>query len=443
MPSTYTSRLRLEKQAVGENDNTWGTLLNTVIDLVDEGMDGYLEVNCAGASDVTLTALSSSSDQSRQRVLKLTGALTGAINVIVPAVEKHYIVWNMTTGSFGVTLKPSGGTGISLTQNHIFPVFTDGATMYQHGPSFDPSTQRLDITLVDDGADNGPELFLRRTSSSPAIGDTLGSVQALGRTDSDASVLYAGWLACIMDPANATGSGCFRVRTRLNGSTVTATSIEGDCLGILHDIKTFTTSGSWTKPTDLKTALVIVQAAGGGGGGVAATSAGEGAAASGGGAGEYRMAELATSALSSSVTVTIGAVGSAGTAGPNNGGDAADSSFGAHVICDGGHGGIGAAASSSNPGTAGGIGGTGGTGGFLAVTGQAGGGTKLVGGVFIPTGDGGDAQLGRGARAPINAAGAAGGAYGGGGSGATAGSSESAKAGGAGGAGIVIVYEYK
>ena len=37
MPSTATTRLRLEKQAAGENDTTWGTRLNTnVIDMTDE-----------------------------------------------------------------------------------------------------------------------------------------------------------------------------------------------------------------------------------------------------------------------------------------------------------------------------------------------------------------------------------------------------------------------
>ena len=37
MPSTYTTRLRLEKQADGENIGTWGDVLNEqLIDLLDD-----------------------------------------------------------------------------------------------------------------------------------------------------------------------------------------------------------------------------------------------------------------------------------------------------------------------------------------------------------------------------------------------------------------------
>ena len=37
MASTYTSNIRLELQADGENPNNWGTILNqNVIDLIDE-----------------------------------------------------------------------------------------------------------------------------------------------------------------------------------------------------------------------------------------------------------------------------------------------------------------------------------------------------------------------------------------------------------------------
>ena len=36
MASTFTTRLRLEKQATGENANTWGDKTNTNFDLIDE-----------------------------------------------------------------------------------------------------------------------------------------------------------------------------------------------------------------------------------------------------------------------------------------------------------------------------------------------------------------------------------------------------------------------
>ena len=47
MPSTYTTRIRIEKQADGENPNSWGDILNqNVIDLVDDAVaDGDDEAN--------------------------------------------------------------------------------------------------------------------------------------------------------------------------------------------------------------------------------------------------------------------------------------------------------------------------------------------------------------------------------------------------------------
>jgi hypothetical protein len=107
MASTYTTRTRLEKQGSGENDDSWGTKLNTLFDLVDEAMDGYLAKSVAGASNVTLSSTNGASDESRQKTLKFTGTLTGSIDVIVPAVEKFYGVWNATAGSFVLTFKPS------------------------------------------------------------------------------------------------------------------------------------------------------------------------------------------------------------------------------------------------------------------------------------------------------------------------------------------------
>ena len=61
--ATYTTRIRLEKQANGANSGTWGTILNQkVIDLVDDAIAGYTIVSCSSA-DVTLTSNNGSADQ--------------------------------------------------------------------------------------------------------------------------------------------------------------------------------------------------------------------------------------------------------------------------------------------------------------------------------------------------------------------------------------------
>jgi len=114
MASTATTRLRLEKQALGENSATWGApKLNTVLDLVDEAIGGVESVAIAGAT-TTLTSTNYASDQSRNAALVLTGTLAAASEIIVPNVEKLYLAVNNTTGSYSLTIKTAAGTGYAL-----------------------------------------------------------------------------------------------------------------------------------------------------------------------------------------------------------------------------------------------------------------------------------------------------------------------------------------
>ena len=137
MPSSYTSRLKLERQASGENSGTWGNLVNYVFNRIDSSVKGYQAVDVAGSANVTLTSNnsttntddSSTDDQVHNAILEFTGALTGDINVFTDAVETKYIVFNNTTGSQTLTFGPTGGTGVTLKQGAKTIVYTDGTTM--------------------------------------------------------------------------------------------------------------------------------------------------------------------------------------------------------------------------------------------------------------------------------------------------------------------------
>jgi len=137
MPSSFTSRLKLEKQASGENSGTWGNLVNYVLNRVDASVKGYQAVDVAGSANVTLTSNNSTSntddsatdDQVHNAVLEFTGALTGDIHVFTDAVETKYTVFNNTTGSQTLTFGPTGGTGVALKQGAKTLVYTDGTTM--------------------------------------------------------------------------------------------------------------------------------------------------------------------------------------------------------------------------------------------------------------------------------------------------------------------------
>ena len=119
MASTFSDRLKLELQASGENAGTWGDKTNNNLEVIDAFVNGYLSKSVAGSSDVTLTtADASATAESSNKVIELTGALTGNIKVLLPAKESNYVIFNNTTGSFTLTVAPTGHTsnGVAITQ---------------------------------------------------------------------------------------------------------------------------------------------------------------------------------------------------------------------------------------------------------------------------------------------------------------------------------------
>ena len=114
--------------------------------------------------------------------------------------------------------------------------------------------------------------------------------------------------------------------------SVTGTNISlGSSSGV--DIQTFSTSGTWTKPSSGSVVQVTCWGAGGAGGGKSIywfTTCG-------GGGGGYAIKEFQISSLPATIAVTIGK-GGAGTSGAT-GGNGGSSSFGSLLIATGGTGG--------------------------------------------------------------------------------------------------------
>ena len=131
MASTYSSRLKLELQGTGENAGTWGDKTNNNLDVLDAFAAGYLSKSVAGSADVTLTtANASATAESSNKVIELTGTLTGNITVFIPAKENNYIFFNNTAGSHSVTIAATGHTanGVAITQGGHAQVYCDGSS---------------------------------------------------------------------------------------------------------------------------------------------------------------------------------------------------------------------------------------------------------------------------------------------------------------------------
>lgn len=137
MVSTPTTRVRVEKQGLGDNLNTWGHLkLNAALDRLDEAVAGVTSVAIAGTA-TTLTSVNYSADQARSAVLVFTGTLTANSTITVPNVEKTYLIINNTTqGAYSLTLKTAAGTGYALRPGPQ-SVFSDGTDVYRASPRLD------------------------------------------------------------------------------------------------------------------------------------------------------------------------------------------------------------------------------------------------------------------------------------------------------------------
>jgi len=127
MPSTYTSRIRLDMQGTGDNSNTWGTALNTgVISITDDAIAGYAQISFA-AANVTLTANNAAGDQARMAFLEPIGALTANVQMVIPSVSKGYWIKNSTTGAYAVSVGTLGATGVNIPQGGTTYVICNGS----------------------------------------------------------------------------------------------------------------------------------------------------------------------------------------------------------------------------------------------------------------------------------------------------------------------------
>lgn len=125
MPSTPTTRNRFEKQAPGENANTWGAALNqNTIDLIDAAIDGRVSFALSGSK--TLTSLNFQADEARRRFIDVTGGIGGTLTI--PAVEKLYFVRNNSTGT--VTVTTGSGDAATVLTGLTGWVATDGTNVF-------------------------------------------------------------------------------------------------------------------------------------------------------------------------------------------------------------------------------------------------------------------------------------------------------------------------
>jgi hypothetical protein len=130
MASTYSTSLKLELIGDGEQSGIWGQTTNTNLGtLLEQAITGVVSITMTNAN-YTLSNLNGVSDESRNAVLVVGGTNAAVRDIIAPLVEKLYWVKNSTTGGFGVRIIGSSGTGVTVPNGGVTPVYCDGTNFY-------------------------------------------------------------------------------------------------------------------------------------------------------------------------------------------------------------------------------------------------------------------------------------------------------------------------
>ena len=193
MASTFTE-LGIELMATGENAGTWGTKTNANLNLVEQISGGYVEQSIAGGAQTTnlLVADGALTGKAQNRIIKLTGSITGNQVVTLPVnMENFYIINNATTDGSGtptVQLKAISGSGATVTwaagEKGYKIVYSDGVATNTGIYDTGFSTSEGDVTLT------GTQTLTNKTLTSAKINtglfDTNGNEELLFTATSSA-----------------------------------------------------------------------------------------------------------------------------------------------------------------------------------------------------------------------------------------------------------------
>jgi hypothetical protein len=193
MASTYSTNLKIQLMTTGENTGTWGSVTNVNLGTaLEEAIIGSTSVAFNGA-DVTLTLTNSNASQTARNLrLVLTGTSGGARQLVVPALEKTFIIKNELSDT--CTVLVSGQTGVAVPAGKTMWLYNDGTDVK------DVTTHLSSLTLASalPVASGGTGLNAAGTAGNALISNgTAWASQAITTFSSGMILLWSGTIATI------------------------------------------------------------------------------------------------------------------------------------------------------------------------------------------------------------------------------------------------------
>lgn len=213
MASTY-SNLKIQLMTTGENATTWGNVTNLNLGTaLEEAIVGSADVTFASAA-VTLTLTDTNSSQTARNMrLRCTGTTGGSTrNLVVPSIEKPYIVQNDCADS--IVVKTSAGTGITVPAGKTMWVYSDATNVVDATSHLTSLTLGTALAVLQGGTGSN-------TASGARTNLGLGTIAT---QNSNAVTITGGSITGITDLAVADGgtgaSTAGDARTNLGATTL-------------------------------------------------------------------------------------------------------------------------------------------------------------------------------------------------------------------------------
>jgi hypothetical protein len=237
MADTTTPNLKLTNQTEGGNNNTWGTIADANFERIDD--------KCGDTTDISTTGGTTTLTETQEEVaaLQIAGTLISNATIVFSARGGIWVVENNTAGSFSVTCKVSGQTGVTIPQGAACLVFCDGTDIKRgsHGSKLN-AIEGLAVTdgnfivadgstwTVESGATARTSLGLgtmaTQASSSVSItGGTITGITDLAIADGGTGAsTAANAFTNLKQEASETATGVVELATTAEATTGTDTS---------------------------------------------------------------------------------------------------------------------------------------------------------------------------------------------------------------------------